>query len=269
MINNNDFTLLTGACGGLGTAFVKELAKKGENLLLTATSQDKLSNLIENNRELFRDIKVKTFICDLALGEDRENLVKMILSERINIIRLINNAGVIIEGKLDNFSDSEIEKTIMVNCVGTLDLTKKILNIRDKDKLFEVLTVSSLAYNFPIPYMAVYSATKSFLVSVMTALSVEYKNENVTFSTVCPSGMPTTPAMKESIDSMGLGGRLTSHSPEVVAKKALKGLSKKKKIVVIGGFNKLLLLISKPFSKPFLSKITGRIWKKSQNKRNF
>jgi short-subunit dehydrogenase len=117
--------------------------------------------------------------------------------------------------------------------------------------------------------MAVYAATKAFLVSMMTSLAVEFKKTNVVFTNVCPGGMATNDAMKESIKSMGLGGKLSTLSSDKVAKIALKALKRKKKNVVTGGFNKFLVLISKPFSKSFLAKSTGKIWKKSQAKRGF
>jgi short-subunit dehydrogenase len=104
---------------------------------------------------------------------------------------------------------------------------------------------------------------------MMTALSEEVKKDNVVVTTVCPGGMATSDAMKESIKSMGLGGKLSCTDTDKVAKIALKALKHKKKNVVTGGFNKFLVFISKPFSKAFLAKSTGKIWKKSQAKRNF
>ena len=270
LVQNKDrFTLITGACGGLGRAFVKQCATAGENLLLTGTSESKLEKLKEDFSDIFAGIKVKTLVLNLASENDRQNVLTFLDKEKIIVNKLINNAGVIIEGDLERFSDEEIQNAIMVNCVGTLDLTKKLLRVRDTDNLFEVLTVSSVASSYPIPHMGVYSATKSFIVSIMVALSYEFKGKNVVITTVCPGGMATTDAMKESIKSMGLGGKLSCNSTEFVAKMALKALKKKKKVVVSGFFNKFLVVLSKPFSKSFLASGAGRIWKKSQKKRNF
>ena len=263
------YTLITGACGGLGKSFVKLCAANGENLILSGTSEKKLAKLVEDFAEDFKNIDVKTIVCNLGSLEDRKNVLAFLKDNKLQVNRLINNAGVIIEGDTLKFSDEEIMNAVEVNCVGTLDLTQKLLKARNHEEKFEVLTVASVASSYPIPHMAVYAATKAFLVSMMTSLSVELKKENVVITTVCPGGMATTDAMKESIKSMGLGGKLSCTPTDKVAKIALKALKRKKKNVVTGGFNKFLVVISKPFSKAFLAKSTGKIWKKSQDKRGF
>lgn len=264
-----NYTLITGACGGLGRAFTELAAKNKENLILTGTSEKKLSALLEEFKNLFSEISVKTYVCDLGSLKDREELVNNISSEGLTVSRLINNAGVILEGDLERFSDAEIMNVIQVNCIGTLDLTKKLLRQRNKDELFEVLTIASVAASYPIPHMAVYAATKSFLVSIMTSLGEEFKGQKVTFTTVLPGGMATNEAMKQSIKSMGLGGKLSCTDTIKVAKISLMALKRRKVLVVAGGFNKFLDFISKPFSKKFLAKNAGKLWKKSQKKRGF
>ena len=263
------FTLITGACGGLGNAFVKECAKAGENLVLVGTSNEKLKKLGSDFKDELKAVKVLTFKCNLADQKDRVGLIEFLLQEKIYVTKLINNAGVIIEGDLERFEDEQILNAIRVNCEGTLDVTQKLLKIRDENEKFEVLTVSSLASSYPMPHMAVYAATKAFLTSMMTALSVEYKGKNVVFTTVCPGGIYTTEEMKTSIKSMGLSGKMSAAQPDKVAKVALKALGKKKKVVIVGGFNKFLAGISKIFPKSQMAIIVGNIWKKSQKKRGF
>ncbi len=268
-----NFTLITGACGGLGGAFVRLCLKNKENLLLAGTNETKLESLVlELQNEFqadFAEVEVKTKVLDLSINKSRENLIEFINNSGICVNKLINNAGLIIEGDLLRFDDSEIIKAIEVNCIGTLDLTQKIIKARDENQKLEVLTVASLAAAYPIPHMAVYAATKSFLVSMMTALSVELKDKNIVFTTVCPGGIATTQAMKDSIKSMGLGGKLSTLPTEKIAKIALKALKKRKAIVIPGAANKFVAAVSKPFTQKFLAKTTGKMWKKSQTKRGF
>lgn len=263
------YTLITGACGGLGRAFVTLCAENKENLILTGTSEKKLTALISEFKEKFDGIDVKTFVCDLSKPSDRENLVKMIVEEKYEVSRLINNAGLIIEGDLERYTDEEIASCTEINCVGTLDLTKKLLKIRNKQELFEVLTVSSVASFYPIPHFGVYAATKAFLTSMMTSLAIEYKKQNVVFTTTCPGGMATNDNMKESIKSMGFGGKLSTLDTIKVAKISLRALKKKKATVVPGFFNKFLAFLSKFPSKKFLAKNSGKLYAKSQKKRGF
>ena len=262
-------TLVTGACGGLGRAFVKILAKNKENLILTGTSKQKLEELKKDFKEDFKDIFVKTIICDLSKREDREGLINDIKESGLIVNKLINNAGVIIEGDMLKFSNEEIEKAIIVNCVGTVELSKMIVEMKDENQKLEILMVSSQAAFQPMPHMAVYGATKSFLTSMMTALKVEWKDKNIVVTSICPSGIPTNQEMKDSIKSMGLNGKLTSLSADKVAKCGLKALKKKKAIVIPGAINKIVYFFSKIFSPYFLAKTTGKIWKKSQSKRGF
>lgn len=262
-------SLVTGACGGLGRAFVKILAERKENLVLTGTSQEKLDKLLEDFKEYFEGIFVKTIVCDLANKKHRESLIQELKDSKLVVNKLINNAGVIIEGDILRFSNEQIQNAIMVNCVGTVELTKMICENRDESQKLEILTVSSQASFQPMPHMAVYGATKSFLTSMMTALKVEWKDKNVVVTTVCPSGMATNKEMIESIKSMGFNGKITTLPTEKVAKIALKALKKKKSVVVPGVMNKIIYFLSKFCSPYFLAKTTGKIWKKSQQKRGF
>ena len=263
------YTLITGACGGLGRAFVKLLVEKKENLILVGTSEQKLAVLMSDFKTEFEGLNIKTMICDLSKKKSREDLINQIKDSNLVVNKLINNAGAIVEGDLLRFSNEEIEKAVQVNCIGTLELTRMLVEIRDEEKKFEVLTVSSQASFQPIPHMGLYAATKSFLTSMMTSLKVEWKDKNIVVTTVCPSGMATNKEMQESIKSMGFNGKITTLSTEKVAKIALKALKKKKAIVIPGVINKFVYLLSKFCSPYFLAKTTGKMWKKSQAKRGF
>lgn len=262
-----NLTLITGATGGLGGAFARAVASRGENLFLTGTNSEKLNKITAEIKQNFPQIAVFSGICDLSSEQQRKNLLNNIKDLGYNINYLINNAGVITEGAFLSEDDEKILKCIRVNVEGTIDMTQKVIKMRDESQELTVLTVSSLAYAYPMPYMNIYASTKRMLVSFMTALAVELKNTNIHISVICPGGMPTTKEMKEAIASQGIGGRLSSNSPEEVAEYALKRASKHKLISVPGSFNRFLKRISSPFSERFLAKVVGKRWKKSQKKR--
>ena len=119
-----------------------------------------------------------------------------------------------------------------------------------------------------MPYMAIYSATKAMLNNLMASIRIEYKKDNVRVLVVEPGAIATSQDMKEAIKSQGLKGRLSSVSPEKIARNALKKLNTRKKIYVPGFFNKLTIFASLFLSKNIKSNIAGNMWKKSQEKRN-
>ena len=160
-------------------------------------------------------------------------------------------------------------KIIKVNCEGTIDVTQKVIKARQNKEELNIITISSLAGDYPMPYMAIYAATKAMLTNFMIALNYELKGKNVYITTVCPSGIPTTDAMKEAIQSQGAGGRMTMCTPEKVAELSMKASSKHKVVLVPKAINRFIKGISKLCSDKALAKIVGKRWKKSQAKRNF
>lgn len=263
------YTLITGATGGLGGAFVQECLKRNHNLVLTGTKVKVLEALEKQIKENYPNIKVVCLACDLSSEEDRQSFFTYLKDNNIQINFLINNAGYIAEGEFLNHSDDEIMKIIKVNCEGTTDFTQKVIKARDKDEDLQILTVSSMAGDYPMPYMAIYSATKAMVTNLMMALAYELKNERVYITTVCPSGIPTTDAMKEAIKAQGVGGKMTMCSPEEVARLSMIALSKHKIVYYPKVINRFIKGISRLCSEKSLTKIVGKRWKKSQAKRNF
>ncbi len=263
------YTLITGASGGLGKAFVLECAKRGENLVLTGSNSERLEKVFSDTKKDFPNIKIIEKTCNLAIRAERQAFFGYLLAENIKINKLINNAGFIAEGDFIENSDEKILDVIEVNCAGTVDFTQKTIKQRDENVPLEILTVSSMAGDYPMPHMAIYSATKALLTNLMVSLAVELKGKNVFFTTICPSGIPTTEAMKQAIKAQGFGGKITMCTPENVAKIALKALKKRKVLVHPKFVNKFLEVVSRPLSLKSKAKIVGKRWKKSQSKRNF
>ncbi len=262
-----NYTLITGATGGLGRAFV-DLLGQTSNLILTGTSEAKLKALASEVSEKYNSIKVLYKACDMSIEEDRKNLIDFI-KQNGNVNYLVNNAGYIAEGDFLKHDDEEILKIIRVNCEGTIDITQKIIKARNVNEALNIITVASLAAYYPMPHMAIYASTKAMLKNFMIALAIELKDQNVFITTVCPSGIPTTEAMKDAIKAQGKAGKMTMCSPEKVAMLAVKGANKHKLVVVPKAVNKFVKGISKLISEKSLANIVGKIWKKSQSKRNF
>lgn len=265
---SNHYTLLTGATGGLGRAFCCELLTCGEDLVMLGRSEERLSQLARDLKKQFPGRDIKYFVCDLAKYEDIERVLEDISKQNIKAIRLINNAGFITEGSIKNADIDTLLRCIRVNCEGTIHLTKRLLDYREKEKDFHIITISSMASNYPMPYMAIYSATKSLLTSFMLSLREEFKKDRVKVLVVEPGAIATSQEMKDAIKSQGLKGRLSSVPPEKIAKKSLKLSRKNRKKYTPGIFNKLTIFVSAITPSSIKTRVISNMWKKSQAKRN-
>ena len=262
------YVIVTGATGGLGKAFCEILARNGKNLILSATKQVKIEEFRLELLKINSSIDIVCKQCDMSNWESRKDFFDFIRQSNYQIEMLVNNAGYITEGAIGSATAESLIQAVRVNCEGTVDLTKFVVDCHKTSEKLNILTVSSFAAFQPMPYMAIYAATKSFLLSFMTALREEVKNEGIVVSTALPSGIYTTQAMKEAIASQGIGGKLASHSPEYIASYALKKAEQGKAIIIPGAFNRFTKFASNFVSYTKLAKIAGKRWRKSQVKRN-
>lgn len=267
-INNNSYTLITGATGGLGSAFVFEVIQKNKNIIISGTSQEKLDNLKNKILSVDKSANIITIKCNFLMQSDLDNLIKYIKDNNIVISTLINNAGFICEGSTKHSDIETLEKCMKVNNQGTVFITKNILDMHQTENHLDIITISSLAGNYPLPYMAIYSASKSFLKNYMLAIKYEYRHQNVNILVVLPGAIATSDSMIEAISAQGLKGKLSSVPPENIAKKSLKKVKKNKNIFIPGWFNKLTNIVSKITPLSIQIKFAGKMWKKSQEKRN-
>lgn len=254
-----EFTFISGATGGLGKTYAFCCAEKGYNLFLTGRSEERLSELKRALHEKFSDIKIECFPCELTDDLSRRRMLAHIEEQGFKFDRIINVAGADIQKAFTDYTPEKVLFQIRVNCEAALTLTHGLLRCRAKKT--EVLTVSSMSGVSPMPYFAIYSASKAFLTNFFTALHYELKKDGVKITTVLPGGMPTRPDLVEEIKKQGLGGKLSSKPPEFVVKKSLKAVSKNKIICVPGAFNKFLYLIMKIAPKRIVLRFIARRWK--------
>lgn len=259
--------IITGATGGLGSAYVRECAKRNYDIILSATKQERLEKLMAETKENFPNINIYAKECKLNDENSRKEFYEFIKINNLKPNMLINNAGYILEGSVLGCELEEIQGCMDVNLSGTMDLSYWFLKQIDKSQKNYLLFVSSMAGYYPMPQMATYSATKSFLTNMSVALRRELKKQNVNVSCVCPGSMATSDAMKRSIKSQGVGGRLSLQSTAKVARVSIKNTLKNKAVWVPGFFNKIMVLCSKIFSKTIIANVVYSRWTKCEKKR--
>ncbi len=234
-----DYTLITGACGGLGGAFVRVLAERGEALFLTGRSEERLNALAAELHRDFPDLPVKTRACDLTSEEDRKAFFAFADGEQITLSRLIYVAGVDTQKAFENYTQEKIVFQTRVNFEGALSFIHASLKRGTLNGAFEVLTISSMSGICPMPYFAIYSATKKALSQFSVALRSELKGK-AKVTCILPGGIPTREDIKQDIIGHGFWGKVSAKSPRAVALASLKAVKKNKKTKVVGFWNKVI-----------------------------
>ena len=253
------YAFITGATGGIGKAFCYKLAQKNCSLFITGRSQDKLFALKEDIENKFK-VEVYTFACDLTSETSRKEMIEFIDSLGLKFDKIIYVAGVDIQKAFTEYTLEKVLFQIRVNCEATIALTHALLTRINVGA--EILTISSMSGVTPMPYFALYSATKAMLTSFFTSLHYELKKQKVKVTVVLPGGVYTRPDIIKEIKGQGLWGRLSAKSPEFVAEKSLKAVQKNKVKYIPGFFNRLLNFLIKLAPKKVVLKFIARRWKK-------
>ena len=254
------YTFISGATGGIGKAFATLCARKNYDLFLTGRSEEKLAALKSELEAVNGGIKILVRACQLTDEADRAALMAYADGQGVKFERAINVAGVDIQKAFSAYTTEKAQFQIRVNVEATVTLTHRIME--RGAPLKEIVTVSSMSGVTPMPYFALYSATKAALTAFFTALRLEVKKEGVKVTVVLPGGVPTRPDIVKDIEGQGLWGKLSSKSPEDVAESSLKAVRKNKAILVPGGFNKFLYFIMKLVPRGISMRFIANRWKK-------
>lgn len=255
------FTFISGATGGIGKAFSLECARRGYDLFLTGRSNEKLASLKEEILKINAGLTVHVFACDLTDKSSRGEMLNYIDQNGVKFDRILNVAGVDTQKAFLDYTEDKVLFQLKVNAEATTHLTYALLNRRTE--ACELLAVSSMSGVTPMPYFALYSATKSMITSLYSSLHYELKKQGVKVTVVLPGGVPTREDVIKEIEKQGLWGKLSVVTPEKLAKKSLKALSKNKMKYVPGGFNKLLNFFMKLVPLKIQLKFIANRWKKT------
>ncbi len=258
--NKKGTALITGATGGLGKAFVSVLAKEGYDLFLTGRSEEKLKILQRETNESFPNLKIDFFPADLSNEGGRYALNEFIRKNGIRLSLLVNAAGADIQKGLLKYSQEKISFQCRINFEAAVSLCR--FAIENKAEHLKIINISSVSGLYPMPYFAIYSATKGALTSFSLSLREEMRGENVFVTAVLPGAMPTREDVKEQIKGQGLWGKLAAKSPEWVAKQSLKAVYKNKGKIIPGFWNKAMRISTVWIPASWRLKFIARRWSK-------
>ncbi len=183
--------LITGASSGLGAEFARQLAPYARGLVLVARRNDRLEELARELRGIHRGLDVRIYCADLAAEGKRAELAGWLERERVAVDFLINNAGLGDHGRFDESDWNRVRAMLDVNISALTHLTHLLVPSMLRGGRAAVLNVSSVASFFPLPHMAVYSATKAYVTSFSEALAIELRPKGITVTALCPGPVPT------------------------------------------------------------------------------
>ncbi|GJF17772.1 short-chain dehydrogenase [Mycolicibacterium cyprinidarum] len=254
---NNDTALITGSSGGIGEEFAVQLAERGANLVLVARRGDKLEELRDRLVVKHPGIVIDVITADLAVpgsGAELETKVRE-LGRTIDI--LVNNAGVGLHGKFVEQSPESNAAQIQLNCGTLVDLTARFLPPMARRRHGVVINVASTAAFQPTPGMAIYGATKAFVLSYTEALWQECRGTRVKVLTLCP-GATETEFFARTGEEFLTDGRQTSKQ---VVDTALAALDKSSPTVISGLRNNILAAGYRVTPRKLMLAVSERVMK--------
>jgi uncharacterized protein len=258
---NNSYTIITGGLGGLGSAFALECAHQGKNLILIDQYEDG-SNFV-NYIQGHYDTIIKYYSCNLSDADARLNLFQELNTRKININGLFNVVGREFEGAFQQRTRDELLQLINLNISAMVDMTYHALHMRAPSERFMLVNVSSLAGFFPMPYKAVYSSTKRFIINFSLALWKEIESfGNVTV--LCPAGLPTNAESMKKIFLQGFWGKITAQDTSAVVKKTIEKVEKNIPVYIPGLPNNIMVWLARIIPERMLASYLAKRWSGKQ-----
>jgi hypothetical protein len=232
--------LITGASGGIGYELAKLFARDRHNLILVARSGDRLANVGNELRAL--GVTVTRFALDLGTPDAPKSLFDQIQSAGLTVDILINNAGFGAFGEFAQMSNNEILGQIQLNITALTELTRLFLPAMLSRRSGRIMNVASTAGFQAGPLMAVYYATKAYVISFTEAVANEVRNSGVTVTCFCPGATRTGFAKRAGNDHTRLFKQLGAMSVERVALDGYRAVMEGRGLAISGVQNWIVAL---------------------------
>ena len=249
--------IVTGASAGLGLGFAEGLAARGHSLLLVARRADRLAELAVRLRAR-HGVAVDTLAVDLAEPGGVDSVIAAVGDLPVDV--LVNNAGAGVRGPFATADRARQLAIVRLNCLALVELTHAVLPGMVARRSGGILNIASTAAFQPGPWLAVYYASKAFVLSFSEALHEEVLRQGVRVAALCPG-----PTRTEFADLAGMGDsplfdRFAS-DPANVVRDGLAALDANTAVKVSGAVNAALAASTRAIPRGLLRKITGALQK--------
>ena len=254
--------LITGASAGIGYELTKLFARDGSQLVLVARNPQRLTEVKDELQRHFH-ASVKVVSKDLALAQAPDELFAELHREGVAVDCLVNNAGFGAHGRFAEADLSSQLQMMQVNMVALTHLVRLLLPGMIERGTGRILNVASTAAFQPGPLMAVYYASKAYVLSFSEALANELRGTGVSVTALCPGPTKTQFQRRAGMEETKLmsGGTMDA---KAVAVAGYRGLMAGKAVVIPGIRNRLLALAVKHLPRPLVIRAVRKIQEKRQ-----
>ena len=247
--------VITGASGGIGEQFAVRLAARGVNLVLVARRTAKLDELRARMIERHPELRIDVLTADLADPQAPRTVVEQVSGLGLHVDILVNNAGVGSHGPVLDADPRQLAGQIQLNCGSLVDLTARWLPAMTRAGHGVIINVSSTSAFQPVATMAVYAATKAFVLSFTEALWAETDDTGVRVLTLCP-GATETEFFERTGQQFMTRRRQT---PDQAVTTALDALDRSTPTVVSGMLNRVISLGYRFIPRRVMARISGQM----------
>jgi len=262
--------LITGAASGIGLALAKEFAKHGHNLVLTSRVRSELREVAGELTSKY-NVEVGTIAFDLQNPNGPEQLFDAIQREAVLVDILVNNAGLGFRGRFWEIPIEDQLSIVRVNIEAVIRMTYLFLPQMIRRNQGRIMNTASIAGFEPGPLLAVYHASKAFVLSFTEALATELEDTDLTVTALCPGPTDTDFFTKAGMMDTKAFQKAHVMAPQQVAELAYKGLMRGDRTIVAGGANKALTFARRFMTEGAQAKMNKKFYEKakpSQRKRH-
>ena len=241
-MDDKGYALITGASQGIGAAIALELARQGFGVIVTARSEEALRTVSAEAAKL-NGGRAHVLAVDLFAADGVDRIVRFIEEKKIPLTCLVNNAGHAHWGLFGDEPMDEHRKLMHLNMVVPVTLTHALLPALKRAKRSYILNTSSMTAYHALASMALYAASKAFILRLSRSLRIELKGTGVSVTALCPGSVITDFTANAGMQAMDDLAKKFGTPPEPVAKAAVAAMLKGKVEVVPGLLNKITVAV--------------------------
>lgn len=255
----NEYALITGASKGIGKSMTILLAKKGYHVMLIARSATELKELSVFIEKEYK-VKALYLAIDLTTPNATTEVSEWCMQHTSELSILINNAGYGLWGSFAELGFTDQANMLQLNINSVVALTHLLLPVLKQQRQAYILNVASTAAYQALPTLALYGASKSFILFFSRALQYELKDGPVSVSCISPGPTDTAFASRAGMDALAHLADKFNVSPDVVAQAAIKGMFNKKIEIIPGFLNKISAFGGRHLPKRLVEKVSASLY---------